>query len=148
MFHQTNTYFCAERRLRSNERVVHFQHDGILPSESRFRRICYWSVSHLDYCIILPSESLFKRPFFDEMIIDWPPVTSNSVQSSSKRLTIKSSGASQKQYVKSLTVNGENIDTPILVHEQIVNGGEIVFEMSDEIQDWGNNPDVLKSLKD
>lgn len=80
------------------------------------------------------------------MIIDWPQVVPNSVQPGSRRLTIRSSGAVQNQYVKPLTVNGEPINAPVLLHEQIINGGEIVFEMSDEIQEWGNNPDVLKSL--
>ncbi len=64
----------------------------------------------------------------------------------SRRLTIKSVGATRKRYVKSLSVNGVRVGTPVLFHEQIAAGGEIVFEMSDEVQEWGNNPDILKSL--
>lgn len=79
------------------------------------------------------------------MIIDWP-IATNGAQQGSKRLTITSTGASQNQYVKSLTVNGEQISTPVLLHEQLVAGGEIVFEMSNAVQEWGNNQDVLNSL--
>ena len=79
------------------------------------------------------------------MIIDWPTATSDA-QQKSKRLTITSTGAPRNQYVKSLTVNGEQISTPVLLHEQIVAGGEIVFEMSNEVQEWGNNQDVLNNL--
>lgn len=80
------------------------------------------------------------------MIIDLPVASPNTHQGS-KRLTIKSTGATQKQYVKSLSINGERVNTPVLLHEQIATGGEIVFEMSDEVEQWGNNPDVLKSLR-
>jgi putative alpha-1,2-mannosidase len=81
------------------------------------------------------------------MTIDWPQANANSDQSSLSRLTIRSSGAPQKKYVKSLTVNGEAITVPVLLHEQLVEGGEIVFEMSDQPEEWGNNPDVMQSLQ-
>jgi putative alpha-1,2-mannosidase len=37
-----------------------------------------------------------------------------------------------------MTINGRIIDVPIIRHEDIANGGEIVFEMSGEVESWGN----------
>ena len=43
-------------------------------------------------------------------------------------------------------INGISITQPIIKHEQIANGAEVVFEMSDEIEMWGNDESVLKAL--
>lgn len=41
-------------------------------------------------------------------------------------------------YVKNVTVNGESFDAPIITHEQIASGGEIIFEMAAEPQEWAS----------
>ena len=66
--------------------------------------------------------------------------------STPKKLTITAIGARSKPYIKSLTINGISITQPIIKHEQIANGAEVVFEMSDEIEVWGNDEGVLKAL--
>jgi putative alpha-1,2-mannosidase len=76
---------------------------------------------------VLPSA---VRPFFDKVTIDLPGVT--------KRLTISSPGASTKPFVKSLKVNGVEIDRPVLQHSELAYGGEIAFEMSDKPQEWAS----------
>jgi len=59
---------------------------------------------------------------------------------------------SNKPYVKSLTINDMKIETPIIKHAQLV-GWEsdvseikVVFEMSDKIEQWGNENEVLEAL--
>ena len=48
-----------------------------------------------------------------------------------KRLEIKTINQSMKNvYVKSLKINGEKIDRNYILHNEIMNGGEFVFEMS------------------
>ena len=48
-------------------------------------------------------------------------------------LTIKAPKASDKnRYVKSVTLNGKPVSTIYLTHEQIMAGGELVFEMTSE----------------
>ena len=63
-----------------------------------------------------------------------------------KKLTITAIGARSKPYIKSLTINGISITQPIIKHEQIADGAEVVFEMSDEIEMWGNDERVLKAF--
>lgn len=38
------------------------------------------------------------------------------------------------------------MDQPIIKHEQIARGADIVFEMSDEIQPWGNDEAILNAF--
>jgi putative alpha-1,2-mannosidase len=59
--------------------------------------------------------------------------------SPNKPLVISSIGAPSKVYVKGLTVNGEFQSLPIIRHEQIVHGGEIIFDMSEHPESWGSN---------
>lgn len=43
-------------------------------------------------------------------------------------------------------MNGAKLDRPIIKHEMIKDGGVIVFEMSERIEEWGNDGVVLEAL--
>jgi predicted alpha-1,2-mannosidase len=50
-----------------------------------------------------------------------------------KTLTIKANNQSkQNMYVQSVSVNGKKLEGTLLSHQDIMNGGEIIFEMSDK----------------
>jgi putative alpha-1,2-mannosidase len=78
------------------------------------------------------------------MTIDLPRMDG----SGSNRLTITAKGAAKNQYVKSVTLNGESIDTPFINWYQFINGGDLVFEMSNKPEAWGNDPEIMKMLLD
>lgn len=61
-------------------------------------------------------------------------------------MAISAIGARTKPYVKSLTINGKKVDRPVIRHDQIAEGAEIVFEMSDTIEQWGNDDDILANF--
>ena len=71
-----------------------------------------------------------SRPFFDKVTIDLP---------GAKPLVITSTGAPSKPYIKSVTVNGKQLESPVLTHVDIAEGGEIAFEMSDKPQAWASS---------
>lgn len=71
------------------------------------------------------------RPFFDEVTIDLPGVDTP--------LVIKSTGAPVQPYVASLSVNGQNTAVPVIRHEDIANGGELLFTMSGQPAAWGSS---------
>ncbi|RDB30237.1 hypothetical protein Hypma_007086 [Hypsizygus marmoreus] len=79
-------------------------------------------------------------PFFDKVTINLPhpPHAPSEEKNRKKTLMITARGASTKPYIKSLTINGRLVETPIVRHEDIKDGGEIVFEMSDKVEGWGN----------
>jgi putative alpha-1,2-mannosidase len=70
-----------------------------------------------------------------------------------RKLLISAPGARSKPYVKSLTINGIKIEKPIIKHAQLVGweseeSGEIrvEYEMSDRVEMWGNDKEVLDVL--
>jgi hypothetical protein len=83
------------------------------------------------------------RPLFDRVDIELPPPPG---QVYGKNLTIVSLGGSKLPYVKSVQVNGVYLDKPIITHEQLIEGGVIVFTMSPRIEEWGNDHEVLQAL--
>jgi putative alpha-1,2-mannosidase len=83
-----------------------------------------------------------KSPFFEQITIRLP---SSSQGSAEKTLTIVAKDAPTKPYIKSLTVNGQPIHGPIISHDQIRNGGLIEFEMSAQVEKWGNALTVEKT---
>jgi len=85
----------------------------------------------------------YFSPFFDRIDIQLPP---RPGQTHGKPLTIVSLGGSRMRYVKSVEVNGVILDKPTISHDQIADGGIVVFTMSSTIEEWGNDPEVLQSL--
>lgn len=90
--------------------------------------------------------TILSSPFFNKLTVLLPPHPFMApdlkspyfdAKSKSYRLTIVASGAESKPYVKSLKVNGKSVDQPIIRHEDIMKGGEIVFDMSETPQLWG-----------
>ena len=69
-----------------------------------------------------------NSPIFDTVTINLP--------STSQPLHIIVPGASTKPYVKSLSINGKEVNEPIIKHSQIVCGGVIEYEMHDLLQAW------------
>ena len=70
-----------------------------------------------------------------------------------RKLTISAPGARAKPYIKSLSINGVRIERPIIRHAQLVGWeGEasseikVVFEMSEKVEMWGNDKEVLDAL--
>ena len=82
-------------------------------------------------------------PFFEKLVIDLPPPQTQrsfgTGNGTKRTLTIIAPGAQTKPYIRSLTVNGKRIDRPLIKHDDIKDGGEIVFEMSEKVERWGND---------
>jgi len=66
----------------------------------------------------------FARPMFDKLAFNI---------ADDKTFTIISNNQSaQNLYIKSATLNGKKLDRLYITHEEIMQGGELVFEMSDK----------------
>lgn len=93
-------------------------------------------------CLYLSIFSMFTsnacRPFFDKVTLSFPNVT--------QPLVISAPGATTQPYIKSVTVNGVPLAQPVITHEDIAHGGEIVFEMADTPQEWASATLVSASL--
>lgn len=60
-----------------------------------------------------------------------------------KTFTIKANNTSDKnRYIQAATLNGEKLSKPWFFHDELVNGGELIFIMGDKPnKDWGSGAD-------
>ncbi|KAL4075454.1 glycoside hydrolase family 92 protein [Scleroderma citrinum] len=80
-----------------------------------------------------------NSPFFDSITLELPGLSTGLEGTpASTKLRIFAPGAPSQPYVRSLTVHGRNVDSPIITHADIVRGGHIEFEMSVEPQPWAS----------
>jgi len=77
------------------------------------------------------AEYMIGSPIFDKVEVRFPQTDHT--------LTIAASGARDKPYVKSLTMDEVAIDTPVIHHEELLQARTLSYEMSDEPQLWGSN---------
>ncbi|EIM85302.1 uncharacterized protein STEHIDRAFT_60062 [Stereum hirsutum FP-91666 SS1] len=70
-------------------------------------------------------------PFFDSITIRLP--------NAARPLKVTSNGAASKPYVKSLIVDGQPTKEPVITHQQIANGGDILFDMSEQAEAWASS---------
>jgi putative alpha-1,2-mannosidase len=67
---------------------------------------------------------VFGAPQVEEMKLKLP---------NGKSLMIKAKNISKKNlYVKSISLNGKKIDSPRITHNEILEGGELVFKMCEK----------------
>ena len=88
----------------------------------------------------------YFSPFFEAITLN---LANPSFGGAHTTISIRAPGARTKPYIKSLTLNGVPLKSPIIRHEQLLGKDrkvEVVYEMSDTIQSWGNDPDVLEAL--
>ncbi|KAJ3538818.1 hypothetical protein NM688_g6463 [Phlebia brevispora] len=132
-------YSLAGAALKTQERVrqiaaanYNSSVDGLSGNEDCGQMSAWYIFSVLGFYPVDPvsGDYVIGTPFFDAVTIDLP--------GKSTPLVIKSEGAPTKPYVKSLTVNGRDVQVPVITHSDIVNGGVIVFEMSAEPAPWGS----------
>ncbi|KAF8432203.1 glycoside hydrolase family 92 protein [Boletus edulis BED1] len=106
--------------------------NGLSGNEDCGQMSAWYLFSALGFYPVNPvsGEYVVGSPFFDKVSIDLP--------SSSEKLEIISPGAPSKPYVYSLSVNGRHVEAPIIRHDQIAQGGVLMFEMRDTPQAWGS----------
>ncbi|KAI9433354.1 glycosyl hydrolase family 92-domain-containing protein [Lactarius indigo] len=115
-------------RTNYNETV-----NGLSGNEDCGQMSAWFIYSALGFYPVNPvsDEYVVGSPFFDAVTINLPVI--------SQPLHVIASGASTKPYVKSLRINGEEVNEPIIKHSQIAYGGVIEFEMSDQPQTWASS---------
>ncbi|KAL4255705.1 Peptide-N(4)-(N-acetyl-beta-glucosaminyl)asparagine amidase [Pleurotus pulmonarius] len=106
---------------------------GLAGNEDCGQMSAWWLFSALGFYPVNPvsGEYIVGSPFFEKVTIDLPGVETP--------LVITARGAPSEVYVASLSVNGAPVNEPIIFHEQIAHGGEIVFEMSAKPAPWAYN---------
>lgn len=101
----------------------------------------FYLLSALGFYPVNPasSEYVVGAPWFEKVTIRFPAgAGTGGIGGEEHTLTIIAPGAVTKPFVKSLSVDGVDVDKPVLLHTQIVSAKSIAFEMADTPQPWGS----------
>ncbi|KIJ59754.1 glycoside hydrolase family 92 protein [Hydnomerulius pinastri MD-312] len=106
--------------------------NGLSGNEDCGQMSAWYLFSALGFYPVSPvsGEYVVGTPFFDMAIVDFP--------SAEKKLLVLSAGAPSRPYIRSLDINGRNVEEPVITHEELVKGGLFLFEMSDSPQAWSS----------
>jgi putative alpha-1,2-mannosidase len=95
--------------------------------------------SNLEVVNPASDEYVVGAPWFEKISICFPAgASTGGVGGEESTLTITAPGSVTSPFVKSLKVDGVDVDKPVLTHKQIVTARHIEFEMTDTPQGWGH----------
>jgi predicted alpha-1,2-mannosidase len=137
-FLSPNLYHWIGRPDLSNDRIhkiidkyYNDKNDGI-PGNDDSGAMSSWLAFHMMglYPNAGQSYYLLNAPWFKETVFHL---------SNGKDLVIKANISDKNKYIKAVKLNGQPLDRSWIEHNEIMNGGELVFEMSSTpSQDWGS----------
>ncbi len=98
--------------------------DGIIGNEDCGQMSAWYVLSSLGFYSVCPGIDQFvlTTPLFPYAEIALPD---------GKKLIIKADGADKKHYIKSVSLNGVALDKTYVTYDQIMAGGELVYELTE-----------------
>ena len=119
---------------------------GICGNEDMGSLSSWYVLSAIGFYPVCPGQNIYVigTPLFEKATIKL-----NS-QYNASEFTVKAINvSSENKYIQSAILNGKPMSKTWLSHEEIINGGILVFEMgSKPNKKWGTNPlDVPPSMK-
>lgn len=105
--------------------------DGISGNEDCGQMSAWYVFSSLGFYPVTPGSNqyIIGAPLFPKATI---------TLENGKQFTIIAKNTSESnKYIVSATLNGKSLNRTYLTHDEIVNGGSLVFEMSNTASDWG-----------
>lgn len=115
----TNNYFTGPEGLTGNEDC------GQMSAWYLFTALGLYPVNPVSGDYVVGS------PFFSKVTIDLPGVK--------QPLVISAPGADKHEYIQRLTFNQDLIEHPIVSHDMIAKGGNLIFEMAGRPTTWGTD---------
>ena len=142
--HMAYLYNFVNKPFKTQEKVhqiltqlYHNAPDGISGNEDCGQMSAWYVLSSLGFYSVTPASNqyIIGKPLFDKATINLE---------SGKRFTIVAKNNSEKNiYISSATLNNENLTRTYLTHEEINNGGTLVFTMTDTPTNWGTNEEDI-----
>ncbi|MGB0887164.1 MAG: GH92 family glycosyl hydrolase [Vicingaceae bacterium] len=106
--------------------------DGLSGNEDCGQMSAWYVLSAMGFYSVTPGTSYYSigTPLFDEVTINLE---------NGKHFKIVANNVSDKnKYIQSASINGEQLNKSVLYHHQIMEGGELVFEMGETPnKNWG-----------
>ncbi len=111
--------------------------DGISGNEDCGQMSAWYILSSLGFYSVTPASNqyIIGTPLFEKATINLE---------NGKSFTVQTNGISPENiYIKSAKLNGKNYKFSYINHEDIVNGGSLVFEMTSSPSNWAVNDQFI-----
>jgi len=118
---------------RIKEELYTTKPDGLSGNEDCGQMSAWYVLSAMGFYSVTPGQAYYAigQPTFEEAKINLE---------NGKTFTIKANGISKDYWrIESASLNGEPYNKSYIDHETIMAGGELVFEMGQNVTDWGKN---------
>jgi len=105
--------------------------DGVSGNEDCGQMSAWYVLSSLGLYSVTPgtNEYIIGTPLFDKATIN--------LENGKTFTIVAKNGSKENIYIKSATLNGQDHPYSFISHEAIMNGGTLVFEMTNTPSDWG-----------
>lgn len=111
--------------------------EGISGNEDCGQMSAWYIFSSLGFYPVTPGSNQYVigTPLFEKATINLE---------SGKEFTIQANFISEKnKFIKSCRLNGKTLNRTYLYHDEIMNGGTLVFEMTSTPSNWGTSEDAI-----
>ena len=115
--------------------------DGISGNEDCGQMSAWYIFSSLGFYPVTPGSNQYVigSPLFNKATINLESGKSFTVDVVYKSI--------EHKYIKSVKLNGENYEYSYIDHTAIMNGGSLVFEMTDQPTNWGTKDEFIPSTE-
>jgi len=137
--HMAYLYNFVGKPYKTQERVHQIlteqyttQPDGLSGNEDCGQMSAWYVLSAMGFYSVTPGLDYYTigTPLFDEVSIN--------LENGKQFNVVANNVSNQNKYIQSASINGKELNKAVLYHQQIIEGGELVFEMgSTPNEEWG-----------
>jgi predicted alpha-1,2-mannosidase len=111
--------------------------DGVSGNEDCGQMSAWYVLSSLGFYAVTPgtNEYIIGTPLFDKATIN--------LENGKTFTVVANNSSKENKYIKSATLNGKNHPNTFINHQDIMNGGSLVFEMTNVPTDWGTKDEHI-----
>jgi predicted alpha-1,2-mannosidase len=115
--------------------------DGISGNEDCGQMSAWYIFSSLGFYPVTPGSNQYVigSPLFEKATINLESGKSFTIQAKNS--------SSENKYIKSIKLNGKNYEFSYINHQDIINGGNLVFEMTHQPTNWGTKDAFIPSTE-
>ncbi|MFY9242121.1 MAG: GH92 family glycosyl hydrolase [Polaribacter sp.] len=115
--------------------------DGISGNEDCGQMSAWYIFSSLGFYPVTPGSNQYivGSPLFEKASINLESGKSFMVEAKNQ--------SKENKYIKSVTLNGESYEFSYINHQDIINGGNLVFDMTNQPSNWGTKDEFIPSTE-
>ncbi|MBL4592510.1 MAG: GH92 family glycosyl hydrolase, partial [Flavobacteriales bacterium] len=119
------------------------QPDGLSGNEDCGQMSAWYVLSAMGFYAVTPGLDYYAigTPLFDEVKIN--------LENGKQFKVIANNVSDKNKYIQSATINGEKLNKAVLYHQQIMEGGELIFEMGPKPnKNWGTEDMPIPQIEE